>query len=161
MKPGVVLPGVSPAGGGTVSASGPDAPGSITPGSTTPAPSPDPRRLFAELIGEEEQTALLLDARGFVLAGAFVDEEGRDIGHEVGAELSGVSDEVERAMRHLDIGRWHSLVLETRWATVAMAPTSAGGLLLVAAERATPIGLVRRLLDRAAARARAWLERGR
>ena len=38
-----------------------------------------------------------------------------------------------------------------------MAPAPDGGLLLVAAARETPLGLVRRVLDRAGERARRWL----
>jgi hypothetical protein len=38
-----------------------------------------------------------------------------------------------------------------------MAPGPGNGLLLVAAARETPLGLVRRVLDRAAERARRWL----
>ena len=119
-----------------------------------------PRALFADLIGEADQTALLLDAEGFVLAGAYLAGDGRDVAQEVGAELSGVSDEAQRAMRHLDLGSWTSIVFETEVATVAMAPGPGDGLLLVAADRSTPIGFVRRVLERAGERARAWLGGG-
>ena len=118
----------------------------------------DPRLLFADLIGEEERTALLLDAQGLVLAGAYVSHEGRDVAQEVGAELSGVSEEARRAMRHLGLGEWTSIVFETQVAYVAMAPAPQEGLLLVAAARTTPLGLVTRFLDRAVALSRTWLE---
>lgn len=114
--------------------------------------------LFAELIGDEERTALLLDAQGLVLAGAYVSHEGRDVAQEVGAELSGVSEEARRAMRHLGLGEWTSIVFETQVAYVAMAPAPQEGLLLVAAARTTPLGLVTRFLDRAVALSRSWLE---
>ena len=93
------------------------------PAPTPPAPEPvidprereamsrNPRALFADLIGDADQTALLLDADGFVLAGAYVTSEGRDVAQEVGAELSGVSDEAQRAMRHLDLGDWQQIVV--------------------------------------------------
>jgi predicted regulator of Ras-like GTPase activity (Roadblock/LC7/MglB family) len=68
-----------------------------------------------------------------------------------------VSDEAGRAMRHLGLGDWSSIVFETTIATVAMAPAPDGGLLLVAAARETPLGLVKRVLDRAGERARRWL----
>jgi tetratricopeptide (TPR) repeat protein len=118
-----------------------------------------PRMLFADLLGETEQTALLLDADGYVLAGAYVTPEGRDVAQEVGAELSGVSEEAQRAMRHLDLGDWSSIVFETEVAVVSMAPSPGQGLVLLASARSLPLGLVRRYLERAAARARLFLER--
>ena len=120
--------------------------------------SRDPRYVFADLIGEDERTALLLDAQGLVLAGAYVSHEGRDVAQEVGAELSGVSEEARRAMRHLGLGEWTSIVFETEVATVAMSPAPDEGLLLVAAAKSTPLGLVTRFLHQAAERARTWLD---
>ena len=122
-----------------------------------PAHAQDARSLFADVIGDGEQTVLLLDAAGLVMAGAYVTLDHGDVGQEVGAELSGVSEEAQRAMRHLDLGSWTSIVFETEAAIVAMAPAPNDGLLLVAAERQTPLGFVRRLLDRAAETANAWL----
>ena len=117
----------------------------------------DARTLFAEIIGDGEQTVLLLDAAGLVMAGAYVSADGRDIGQEVGAELSGVSDEAQRAMRHLDLGDWNSIVFETDAAIVALGPAPNDGLIVVAAERATPLGFVRRLQERALTQARSWM----
>ena len=127
------------------------------PASHTPN---DARALFAEILGEHEQTALLLDDQGLVLAGIYVDGDGNDVGDEVGAELSGVTDAARRATRHLAIGEWKAIVLETEIAIVTMAPAAGDGLLLVAASKATPLGLVRRVLDRCLERARHWLEAG-
>ena len=134
-----------------------------------PAPVPDvdprerealsrnPRALFADLIGDADQTALLLDADGFVLAGAYLAGNGSDVAQEVGAELSGVSDEAQRAMRHLDLGDWQQIIVETEVATIALAPGPRDGLLLVAADRAMPLGMVRRFLDRCVARAKTFI----
>jgi predicted regulator of Ras-like GTPase activity (Roadblock/LC7/MglB family) len=119
-----------------------------------------PRALFADLIGDADQTALLLDADGFVLAGAYLAPDGRDVAQEVGAELSGVSDEAQRAMRHLDLGDWSQIIVETEVASVALAPAALGGLLLVAADRAMPLGSVRRFLDRALARSKMFVGGG-
>jgi tetratricopeptide (TPR) repeat protein len=116
--------------------------------------------LFADLFVDAEQTALLLDESGFVLGGVYLDGEGTDLAHEIGAQLSGISDEAVRATRHLGVGDWKSIVFETEVASVAMAPTSNKGLLVVAASRATPLGLLRRLLDQCATRARRWLTEG-
>jgi len=126
-----------------------------------PAPTAsgdDPRTLFEEVVGEARQAALLLDASGLVLAGAYILADGRDVAQAVGAELSGVSDEARRAMRHLSLGDWSSIVIETEAATVALAPAPGDALLVVAAASETPLGLVRRVLGRAGERARGWLE---
>ena len=117
----------------------------------------DPRFLFADVLSEAEQTAMLLDADGLVLAGAYVAYDGRDVAQEVGAELSGVTDAARRATRHLELGEWTSIVFETEVAVVAMAPSQGDGLLVLATSRTTPLGLVRRLLDRCTERSRKWL----
>ena len=115
---------------------------------------PDPRRLFADILLDDGQTALLLDANGYVLGGLYLDADGNDLAQEIGAQLSGISDEVVRATRHLDIGEWRSILFETQAAVVAMAPAADDSLLVVAASRATPLGLLRRLLERCAERRR-------
>lgn len=130
------------------------------PGRGTPATrlsAEQARMLFAEVIGDGEQTALLLDASGLVLAGLYVDADGVDVSQEIGAELSGVSDEASRAMRHLDLGAWQAIIVETGVATIAMSPAPNDALVLVAASRSTPLGLVRRLMERAGARSAAWI----
>jgi predicted regulator of Ras-like GTPase activity (Roadblock/LC7/MglB family) len=132
----------------------PAAPGTATVGRG------DPRLAFAEVIGAGEQAALLLDSSGLVLAGSYVVGDGQEVGGEVGAELSGVSDDARRAMRHLGLGAWQGIVFETEAATVAMAPAPHDGVVLVAARRETPLGFVRRLLARAAERGARWLGEG-
>jgi predicted regulator of Ras-like GTPase activity (Roadblock/LC7/MglB family) len=77
----------------------------------------------------------------------------------IAAELAGVSSEAERAMRHLGLGAWTSLLVEADEAIVAMTPAPNGSLLVVTASHKTPVGLVRLLLDRVLARARDWLVR--
>ena len=122
-----------------------------------PGTAHDPRFLFADVLSEAEQTAMLLDGGGLVLAGAYLAHDGRDVAQEVGAELSGVTDAARRATRHLKLGEWTSIVFETEVAVVAMAPSPGDGLLVLATSRATPLGLVRRLLDRCAERSQKWL----
>lgn len=121
----------------------------------------DPQWLFADILVDDGQTALLLDNSGYVLGGLYVDGAGNDLGEEIGAQLSGISDEVQRATRHLDIGEWRSITFETHTVVVAMAPAADESLLVVAASRTTPLGLLRRLLDRCAERAAQWLTNGR
>jgi len=117
------------------------------------------RTLFAEILGDGEHTALLLDADGRVLAGEYLLPDGHDIAQEVAVELNGVSDEAHRAMRHLGLGAWQAVVFETEVATVAMGAAPGGAIVLVAATLATPLGFVRRTLARALAHASAWLGR--
>jgi predicted regulator of Ras-like GTPase activity (Roadblock/LC7/MglB family) len=121
----------------------------------------DPQRLFADLLVDDGQTALLLDGRGYVLGGLYVDHDGNDLSQEIGAQLSGISDEVRRATRHLDVGEWRSITFETQAAVVAMAPAAGESLLVVAASKQTPLGLLRRLLERCAERSARWLANGR
>jgi predicted regulator of Ras-like GTPase activity (Roadblock/LC7/MglB family) len=121
------------------------------------SPLHDERFLFADVLSDMDQTALLLDRDGLVLGGAYLDHEGNDVAQEVGAELSGVTDAARRATRHLALGDWTSIVFETEVAVVAMAPSPDDGLLVLATSRATPLGLVRRLLDRCVERAARWL----
>lgn len=122
----------------------------------------DPHLLFADLLAAN-QTAMLLDHEGLVLAGAYYASDGRDVGQEVGASLSGVSDEAFRATRHLEIGAWRSIVFETEAAVVALAPApahrslSTGALIVLAAAPETPLGLLRRMLDKCIGRVSAWL----
>ena len=123
-----------------------------------PMPRPSPRTLFADLIGDAEQTVLLLDKDGFVLAGLYVDADGADVAEEIGAQLSGVSEEARRAMRHLGLGDWQSITFETEAATIAMAPAPRDALLLVAAARERPLGLVARLRESAVRRATDWMQ---
>jgi predicted regulator of Ras-like GTPase activity (Roadblock/LC7/MglB family) len=121
---------------------------------------PEHLGLFDEITSGGDHTALLLDATGLVMAGTYYTHDGRDVAQEVGAELSGVSDEARRAMRHLGLGDWSSLTVETDAAVVAMAPMRDDSLVLVAASKASPLGLVHRVLDRCVARAAAWLGKG-
>jgi tetratricopeptide (TPR) repeat protein len=115
------------------------------------------RMLFAEILGDGPQTALLLDADGLVTAGTYPTDDGQEAGQEVGAALSGVRDEALRAVRHLDLGAWRSVVYETDVATVAMAPALDDAMVLVAAAPHIPLGFVRRMLDRCVQRASDWL----
>ena len=119
----------------------------------------DPRLLFADLIGVADQAALLLDEDGLVLAGQYVVSGGQDVGAEVGAALSGISDEARRAMRHLPLGDWRTIIFETPAATVVMTPAPRDGLALVAAAPEVPSGLVRRALEAVSQRAKRWMER--
>jgi predicted regulator of Ras-like GTPase activity (Roadblock/LC7/MglB family) len=132
--------------------------------SRPPLPSPqsaadEARHLFAALLGDGDRTALLLDRDGLVLAGTYVDGSGREVADEIGAHLSGLADEAGRALKHLGLGRWESLLVESQHATVALAPGLEGAVVLVAAARDTQVGLVRRLLTQARQKAATWMGR--
>lgn len=115
--------------------------------------------LFDSALGDSSQVALLLDADGLVVAGAYLTGEGEDLGAVIGAHLSGVSDEAGRAMRHFGLGAWTRIALESEAATIVMAPAGEG-VTLVAAPREVPLGFVRRTLDACAALATRWLGGG-
>jgi tetratricopeptide (TPR) repeat protein len=115
-----------------------------------------PAQLFDDLLGDSAQVALLLEPDGVVAAGRYETADGTDMGAVIGAHLSGVSDEAQRAMRHFGLGAWTRIVIETEAAVVAMAPADAT-VVLVAAPRDVPLGFVRRTLDRCIATAREWV----
>lgn len=116
--------------------------------------------LFDPILEDSKQVALLLDAEGLISAGEYRTAEGADLGPEMGAHLTGVSDEADRAMRHFGLGAWTRMVIETEAAVVAMAPV-ADAMMLVAAPRDVPLGFARRTLERCLGVARTWLEQGR
>ncbi|MGH7616826.1 MAG: tetratricopeptide repeat protein [Gemmatimonadaceae bacterium] len=134
--------------------------GFAAPAIDEPSMPADPQWLFADLLVDDGQTALLLDGNGYVLGGLYVDQAGTDLSQEIGAQLSGISDEVRRSTKHLDIGDWRSITFETEVAVVGMAPASDQSLLVVAASKSTPLGLLRRLLDRCVERSMRWLATG-
>lgn len=114
------------------------------------------RNAFAEVLGDGDQTALLLDHRGAVRAGVYLDCRGADVSVDIGLALAGVGMEATRAMRHLELGEWRAIVCECSEANLAFAPADDGDLVLVAAAPSVPHGFVRRLLDIVSSRALAW-----
>jgi tetratricopeptide (TPR) repeat protein len=129
----------------------------VEPPAPTANPATDPQYLFVDQLLDEGQTALLLDASGYVLAGVYLDVDGKNVSADIGAQLSGISEEVRRSTRHLDIGEWKAITFETHAAVIAMAPVAPDNLMVIAASRATPLGLLRRLLDKCGTFAAEWL----
>lgn len=127
-------------------------------------PFAEPKRLYGDVLSAD-QAAMCLDKDGLVLAGAYYAADGQDVAQEIGASLSGVSDEAVRATKHLGIGAWRAIVFETEAAVIALAPVppsgalTEGGLVVVAAVPDTPLGLLRRVLERCVARTVEWLTR--
>ncbi len=93
--------------------------------------------------------AVLLDAQGYVLAGE-MRVEGVDRAPEVAAALQGASSEAERALRHLGLGAWEGMLVETPDTVVRIAPVE-DAMLAVAARREVPTGWVLRVAGRARA----------
>lgn len=91
--------------------------------------------------------AVLLDDQGFVLAGE-IRVGGTDRAPDVAAVLSGASPEAERALRHLGLGGWKGILVETPEAIVRIAPAG-DGLVAVAGSRQVPTGWVLRVAARA------------
>lgn len=122
----------------------------------------DPRELFTDLL-PSDQAAIMLDKDGLVLAGSYRGADGRDVAEDVGATLSGLSSEALRATKHLSLGAWKSILFETEAALVSIAPAPTegsiadGGVLVLAGPPLTPLGMLKRLLDKCIARASAWL----
>lgn len=123
----------------------------------------NPHELFADLL-PSEQAAIMLDKDGLVLAGSYRGADGRDVGEDVGATLSGLSGEALRATKHLSIGAWKSILFETEGAIVSIAPAPVegsiadGGLLVLAAPSMTPLGQLTRGIEKCRNRAHAWLK---
>jgi predicted regulator of Ras-like GTPase activity (Roadblock/LC7/MglB family) len=119
-----------------------------------------PQDVFRAVLGDSGAQAVLVDSDGLVVAGAFMAPDGGDRAQDVAAQLSGVGEEADRAMRHLPIGEWRSISFESGSATVALARAASNrdSLVVVAAPRDTPLGLVRRMLDKAQRHAAAWLD---
>jgi predicted regulator of Ras-like GTPase activity (Roadblock/LC7/MglB family) len=100
---------------------------------------------------------LLVDEQGLVVDGTCIDAEGRDVGSLMAAQLAGVSDEAARAARHLALGQWRSILIETTVGVVGMTPVDGGAVTVAVAGRGVPLGMVRRVLARSAARAASLL----
>ena len=114
------------------------------------------RFAFADALGDGEQTALLIDHKGNVRAGIYLDSRGADVGGEIAFALAGVGTEATRAMRHLTMGEWRAIVCECTEANLALGPADDGDVVLVAAAPNVPHGFVRRLLDMMLQHALRW-----
>ena len=98
--------------------------------------------------------SLVADADGLLLASP---QPSDDMGvlEAMAAAVAGVGDDAARAMKHLNLGAWHALVLETAGDFLALAPAPAGSLTVLSVAPHVPVGRVRALLRVATARAAA------
>lgn len=122
-----------------------------TGGGVAPAPVDDPlERLRDELERTGRQRgilgALVFDDRGMVLSGS-LRVRGEERAAEAAAALGGTAADAEQAVRHLGLGIWRGILLETATVSVRLAPVP-DGLLAVVAERDAPPGWVLRLAER-------------
>ena len=122
----------------------------------------DPRALYSDIL-PSDLAAIMLDKDGLVLAGCYRGADGRDLAEDVGATLSGLSGEALRATKHLSIGGWKSILFETEAAIVSIAPAPArgladGGVVLLAGPPTTPLGQLKRMLDKCLVRSTTWLQ---
>ena len=146
------------------------APSAATTDATAPAasPSPPPAAASAEApawgggsafdalqgelrgVGTERGMigAVFLDPQGYVVAGE-MHAGGRDRGPEIAAVLSPAQAEAERAVRHLKLGGWKGILVETPDAVIRLTPSPDGGMVAVAGRRDVPMGWVLRVAARA------------
>ncbi|HEX7049021.1 MAG TPA: tetratricopeptide repeat protein [Longimicrobiales bacterium] len=130
--------------------------------SAVPAPGAaavrDPSRLFEFLLEDPVFLgALVVDARGLVLAGTLAHGDGERV-EALGAVLGEAVEEAVRTVEHLALGAWSGFLLETDAAVLHIAPLSPELFVLVAARRDAPAGWIRRTAVRAAERARDFIE---
>jgi tetratricopeptide (TPR) repeat protein len=98
--------------------------------------------------------ALVLDARGLVLAGRLGSDGGGDA---LGAVIGGTIGEAGRAVTHLELGAWRGMLVETVAAIVHVAPITDEAVVLIAAKRSAPMGWVLRTAAQAGSHARQFL----
>jgi len=98
--------------------------------------------------------SLVADADGLLLASPQPSDD-MAVLEAMAAAVAGVGDDAARAMKHLNLGAWHALVLETGGDSLALAPAPAGSLTVLSVAPHVPIGRVRALLRLASARAAA------
>jgi tetratricopeptide (TPR) repeat protein len=130
-------------------------PQAVTPAAAAPL---EDARVFAGLEGAQEGL-LLLDAAGRVLGGTLRNPAGQDVTEAVAAYLAGVSQEAARTAKLLGLGTWTGLATEGGQGHVHLAQPTPDALLLVVRDRATPMGRLAIVAQRAAHAARRWLER--
>lgn len=117
----------------------------------------DPEDLFAVLRKETPFLgAVVLDARGLVVAGGIELENGSDA--LLAGLISTAVAEARRATKMVGLGAWDGLLLDCDDATVHVAALSDAGMVLIAARRDAPAGWAVRTAQRAQALARDFLQ---
>ena len=102
--------------------------------------------------------SMLVDGNGLRLSGTVRSPAQEDVGDRVAAELAGVSKEATRTSRLLGLGTWQAIAVEASdWNLFLVAPTP-DTLLLTVRESSLPMARLALVADRAARKAREWLE---
>ncbi len=110
--------------------------------------------LASPVTRQEVVRSLVADADGLLLASPQPSDD-MSVLEAMAAAVAGVGDDAARAMKHLNLGSWHALVLETAGDSLALAPAPGGSLTVLSVAPHVPIGRVRALLRVATARAAA------
>jgi tetratricopeptide (TPR) repeat protein len=123
-----------------------------------PSHPSDDQSPWASLEGGGGQGVLLVDHRGLLLSGGLTNPQGEDVGEAVAAYLTGVAEEAGRTTRLLDLGAWHSVLVEGQMANMLLARPTEQTVLLLTRDRTVPQGRLGVLADRACRSAHTWLE---
>ena len=122
----------------------------------TAIPGDNPEHAFDDLLRSGPVLgALLLDARGLVLAGSFRERSNAD---DVGAILGAAVDEAIRTVEYLALGSWEGLIMECGAAVLHVRPIAGQGIIVLAAIPDAPMGWVLRTAAGLAERAARLLE---
>jgi predicted regulator of Ras-like GTPase activity (Roadblock/LC7/MglB family) len=116
----------------------------------------DPSHVFDTIVRGPIIGALLLDARGLVLAGSLGDGAARP--DDLGAIIGGAIDEAKRTVSYLDLGTWRGILMEARGAVIYVAPVTGDTMVVLAARSDAPTGWVLRTADHASRIATRFLE---
>ena len=107
----------------------------------------EPTGRFHQLVRDPNLIgAVLVDQQGQVVAGEIRTAAG-DRASEVAAALRGISADSEHAVRHLELGVWNSVLLESEHTVVHLTPV-ADAVLAIAAPRTLPVGWTIRVASR-------------
>jgi predicted regulator of Ras-like GTPase activity (Roadblock/LC7/MglB family) len=132
----------------------PEAP---APAPAAPVPEPPRAGPISDAEGAE-RGVLVIEPRGLVLGGGLRSPSGQDVAEAVAALLAGVSQEADRTTRMLELGEWSSIVAEAAEGNMYLAHPAKDAVLLLVRDRSVPPGRLAVLAQKAAERARLWLE---
>jgi tetratricopeptide (TPR) repeat protein len=149
-------PADAPVSTPVAAAPAPTAPHAGPPPQAPPAES-GPASPFSEMEGD--QSLVLVDAKGLMLAGSLPAPDGSDAGDRVAAHLAGVSREAARTTRLLGLGSWQSIAIECADANFVLVRPTGDTVLLAMRESSLPTARVGLVAERAARAAKRWLER--
>lgn len=120
------------------------------------AAHPDPRGLFDGIVAGPVLGAVLLDARGYVLAGT-LDQAGNGL-DALAAVLGSATGEAARTAAMLGLGAWHGMLLETGNALLHVARVDAETIVMLVARSDMPAGWMLRSAAQAVTLAQQFLQ---